>query len=110
MMRWLLFSLLWGLSVATSAAGLTDLLDLPAEPDERSLRSLLLDVTAAGDRLVAVGEYGTVLYSDDGGKGWRQAHVVFGDHVDPDVGAFSDSRKRLGCGPRCGDPALRRWR
>jgi photosystem II stability/assembly factor-like uncharacterized protein len=75
MMRWLLFSLLWGLSVATSAAGLTDLLDLPAEPDERSLRSLLLDVTAAGDRLVAVGEYGTVLYSDDGGKGWRQAHV-----------------------------------
>lgn len=57
------------------AAPLVDLLDLPAEPTERALKSMLLDVTTAGDRLVAVGEYGTVLYSDDDGESWRQASV-----------------------------------
>jgi photosystem II stability/assembly factor-like uncharacterized protein len=38
-------------------------------------RSLLLDVTAAGDRLVAVGERGHVLVSTDGGTNWRQVPV-----------------------------------
>lgn len=74
-MRWLSFSLLFSLSTITSAASLVDLLDLPAKPSERSLKSLLLDITRAGKRLVAVGEYGTVLYSDDGGLGWHQASV-----------------------------------
>lgn len=36
-------------------------------------KSLLLDVAAAGKRLVAVGERGHVVLSDDGGKTWRQA-------------------------------------
>ncbi len=39
-------------------------------------RSLLLDVARAGERLVAVGERGHVLLSDDGGKSWRQAKAV----------------------------------
>jgi len=34
-------------------------------------RIILIDITHAGDRLVAVGELGFVLLSDDGGKTWR---------------------------------------
>jgi photosystem II stability/assembly factor-like uncharacterized protein len=62
------------MSIATSAGTLTDLLDLAAEHGESALRSMLLDVTRAGDRLVAVGEYGTILYSEDGAS-WHQASV-----------------------------------
>ena len=35
-------------------------------------QSLLLDVTMAGDRAVAVGERGHILLSDDYGRNWRQ--------------------------------------
>jgi photosystem II stability/assembly factor-like uncharacterized protein len=38
--------------------------------------SLLLGVTRAGTRMVAVGEYGHVVLSDDDGKTWRQAKRV----------------------------------
>ncbi len=38
-------------------------------------QSLLLDVARAGTRLVAVGERGHVLYSDDAGRSWTQAPV-----------------------------------
>ena len=38
--------------------------------------TLLLDVARAGERLVAVGEWGHVVLSDDGGKTWRQARSV----------------------------------
>lgn len=38
-------------------------------------RSLLLDITVAGERLVAVGERGHILYSDDLGDSWQQARV-----------------------------------
>src|SRR5262245_35272257 len=38
--------------------------------------SLLLDLAAAGKRLVAVGERGHVLLSDDEGATWRQAKSV----------------------------------
>lgn len=41
----------------------------------RASKSLLLDVAAAGDRLVAVGERGHVLSSTDRGKTWKQARV-----------------------------------
>ena len=75
MWRWLLLCLIVWVSSSAGAGSLVDLLDLPAQQGERALRSMLLDVTRAGDRLVAVGEYGTVLYSDDEGRGWRQASV-----------------------------------
>ncbi len=42
----------------------------PLAPD-----SLLLDIDRAGDRLVAVGERGHVLVSDDSGASWRQVAV-----------------------------------
>lgn len=38
-------------------------------------QSLLLDITRAGERLVAVGERGHVLLSDDQGARWRQVPV-----------------------------------
>ncbi|AYC33494.1 hypothetical protein D3880_14495 [Pseudomonas cavernae] len=41
----------------------------------RAVNSLLLGVTHAGKRLVAVGDRGHILYSDDDGKTWSQAKV-----------------------------------
>jgi len=41
----------------------------------KALNAAMLAVTHAGPRLVAVGERGTVLLSDDGAKSWRQANV-----------------------------------
>ncbi|EIK93444.1 BNR/Asp-box repeat domain-containing protein [Pseudomonas sp. M47T1] len=41
----------------------------------KALRSLMLDVVAAGPRLVAVGDRGHILYSDDHGQSWTQAKV-----------------------------------
>lgn len=41
-----------------------------------AVESLLLGVTRAGSRLVAVGEFGNVVLSDDNGKTWRQANKV----------------------------------
>jgi photosystem II stability/assembly factor-like uncharacterized protein len=38
-------------------------------------RCILLDAAQAGNRLVAVGERGIVILSDDNGKTWRQAKV-----------------------------------
>jgi photosystem II stability/assembly factor-like uncharacterized protein len=38
-------------------------------------KSLLLDIAPAGDRLVAVGERGHILFSDNAGLGWNQAQV-----------------------------------
>jgi len=56
----------------------------PANADDASVfalesakasRSLLLDVTHAGNRMVVVGDRGHILYSDDQGKTWTQAKV-----------------------------------
>ncbi|WP_414705854.1 WD40/YVTN/BNR-like repeat-containing protein [Pseudomonas sp.] len=41
----------------------------------KASRSLLLDVTHAGKRMVVVGDRGHILYSDDQGKSWTQAKV-----------------------------------
>src|SRR5262245_60524782 len=38
--------------------------------------ALLLGVARAGNRIVAVGEYGNILLSDDDGKTWHQAKDV----------------------------------
>ncbi len=50
--------------------------DGPARLRPGVLRSVLLDLVSAGTRLVAVGERGHVLLSDDQGKTWRQAKGV----------------------------------
>jgi len=51
------------------------LLDQPAMRSAKAPRAVLLAVTRAGERLVAVGERGIVLLSDDSGASWRQAVV-----------------------------------
>lgn len=40
---------------------------------QRALRGLLVDVATAGNRLVAVGARGQILYSDDQGRNWQLA-------------------------------------
>lgn len=51
-------------------------LDRPALTVREPQRSVLLAVTQAGSRLVAVGERGIVVLSDDQGERWRQAAAV----------------------------------
>ncbi|MCY1351640.1 Ycf48-like protein [compost metagenome] len=57
------------------AASYVDVLDLPARPSALAVRSPLLDTARAGQRLVAVGQRGHILYSDDAGQQWTQARV-----------------------------------
>jgi photosystem II stability/assembly factor-like uncharacterized protein len=44
-------------------------------PVEKITSTLLLDVASAGQRLVAVGQRGHIIFSDDQGKSWTQAKV-----------------------------------
>jgi photosystem II stability/assembly factor-like uncharacterized protein len=49
---------------------------LPAEHARLAARSLLIALAAAGRRLVAVGDRGVIVLSDDHGASWRQAANV----------------------------------
>ena len=49
--------------------------DGPAALAPLAAQSLLLDLATAGPRIVAVGERGHILLSDDQGQSWRQAAV-----------------------------------
>src|SRR5688572_17491093 len=53
-----------------------DAANKPAELEPLAVNSLLLDLAVAGSRLVAVGERGHVVLSDDQGATWRQARNV----------------------------------
>ncbi|HVT71557.1 MAG TPA: YCF48-related protein [Lacunisphaera sp.] len=44
-----------------------------SEPAPLAARALLLDIAAAGDRLVAVGDHGDIVVSADQGRIWRQS-------------------------------------
>ena len=66
-------------------------LDRPAHFTPRALAGLFTSVTRAGDRLVAVGERGWIIVSDDNGLTWRQVasptsvtltHVTFASPED----------------------------
>jgi photosystem II stability/assembly factor-like uncharacterized protein len=57
------------------AAGVVEPPARPAILSSIAGQSVLLDVAKAGNRLVAVGERGIVLLSDDSGQSWRQARV-----------------------------------
>mgnify|MGYP000072133774 FL=1 len=58
-----------------SQAEWQDPLQTPAMKTLKAPSSLLLDVISAGDRLVAVGERGHIILSDDDGYSWSQANV-----------------------------------
>jgi photosystem II stability/assembly factor-like uncharacterized protein len=68
-LRWI--ALLAAAALARSAAA-----GEGAVPSRLAASSLLLGVARAGERLVAVGDWGHVVLSDDDGKSWRQARSV----------------------------------
>jgi photosystem II stability/assembly factor-like uncharacterized protein len=63
------------LPASAVGAGFIDPLDAPALATPLAARSLLTAVATAGDRLVAVGQRGHVVFSDDRGASWSQAAV-----------------------------------
>jgi photosystem II stability/assembly factor-like uncharacterized protein len=63
------------LPVFTASAEPIDFRLVPALTSERAINGLLLEVARDGDRLLAAGEQGRILWSDDGGQSWTQASV-----------------------------------
>lgn len=74
MKRCLLAWALAGCGLVAQAGPLAALSE-PALVTPKALGAATLAVARAGQRLVAVGERGTVLWSDDGGARWQQARV-----------------------------------
>ncbi len=76
-LKWKWSHLLLGALVAPSVMAATpgDVLDTPALGSDKAALSLLLDVATAGERVVAVGTRGHIVYSDDQGKSWDQSQV-----------------------------------
>ena len=52
-----------------------DVLDTPAAKSSHATKTLLTGVALAGKRVVAVGQHGHIVYSDDLGRNWTQASV-----------------------------------
>ncbi|GLR68562.1 hypothetical protein GCM10010909_32430 [Acidocella aquatica] len=71
-----LFSLLLAAppGIGLAATGIRNL-DSPAIKLKAPDKIVLIAITRAGNRLVAVGEHGGIAYSDDNGIGWTQAAV-----------------------------------
>lgn len=67
------FVLLW--PAIGGAAEFRDVLDVPAAASPFASRSLFNGLARAGQRIVAVGQRGHVVYSDDAGRTWTQAKV-----------------------------------
>ncbi|ASP40497.1 photosystem I reaction center subunit IV [Bacterioplanes sanyensis] len=59
----------------TAHSAWQDPLATPAMATELAHQELLLDVTRADQRLIAVGAHGHIIYSDDHGQSWQQARV-----------------------------------
>lgn len=62
-------------SVSALAAAAQSAADRPALVSAKASHSLLIDLAKAGARLVAVGDRGHILFSDDQGNSWTQARV-----------------------------------
>jgi photosystem II stability/assembly factor-like uncharacterized protein len=68
----------FGLSMAIAAPAVfavSDVIETPARPTVLAPERLLTDADRAGDRIVAAGERGHIIYSDDGGDSWTQGEV-----------------------------------
>ncbi|MGF0237287.1 WD40/YVTN/BNR-like repeat-containing protein [Rhodococcus sp. IEGM1300] len=78
-------------TVAFASAAMTGPLHQPATLTDRAAHATLTRVVVAGDRLVAVGERGLVVLSDDGGRHWRQASVPVS--VTLTSASFADARQ-----------------
>jgi photosystem II stability/assembly factor-like uncharacterized protein len=64
-----------GIALAATQPAPRDVLDTPALKSALAPRALVNGLARAGERVVAVGQRGHVLLSDDQGKSWRQAEV-----------------------------------
>lgn len=62
-------------SLPAAAESVKSGVDRPAIASAKASRSLLIDAARAGARIVAVGDRGHILWSDDEGKTWTQAKV-----------------------------------
>ena len=63
-------------AAAPAASGAwRDVLDTPAQRSPLAAKGALTGLARAGQRVVAVGQRGHVLLSDDAGKSWQQAEV-----------------------------------
>lgn len=71
----LLLGLLLPLASVQTAMGSTDFSMLPAIQYQSPAKNVLLDITRIDSRLVAVGEHGIIIFSDDEGLSWQQASV-----------------------------------
>lgn len=70
--------LVMGVALPGKAAALTGIqaLDTPAIAVKYPARALLVAITSTpANRLVAVGEHGVIIYSDDNGTSWTQGNV-----------------------------------
>src|SRR5690606_11985141 len=63
------------LGVAAPTYAMDDVLNTPSMATQKAAQTLLLDVVRAGNRLVAVGQRGHIVYSDDEGQTWHQGSV-----------------------------------
>ncbi len=66
---------------SAQGAGFVDPLQRPAIPSRIAAGSLMLGITRAGQRLVAVGQRGHIVTSDDAGSTWRQSVVPVGSDL-----------------------------
>jgi photosystem II stability/assembly factor-like uncharacterized protein len=73
--RALVFGLPLLLTAPAIGAKFVDPMDMPARPSPLASRNLLLAVAQVGARLVAVGQRGHIVYSDDQGASWKQGSV-----------------------------------
>jgi photosystem II stability/assembly factor-like uncharacterized protein len=64
-----------GAAAPTGSGSWHDVLDTPAQRSALAPNALLTGLARAGKRVVAVGQRGHVLLSDDAGKSWQQADV-----------------------------------
>lgn len=73
----LVLALAWPFSLVAQAQSLavSGVLQSPAVRIPNAAHAVFSSVVRAGDRLVAVGERGLILLSDDNGQQWRQASV-----------------------------------
>lgn len=58
-----------------SVAGFADVMTTPASMSPLASKTLLNGLALAGKRIVAVGQRGHIVYSDDNGSSWQQAKV-----------------------------------
>lgn len=88
----LLLSMLCCGAQVLAATPFVDVLDTPTAPSARAAHALVNGLALAGGRVVAAGQRGHILYSDDGGARWQQAQVP----VSSDLVAVHFATPKLG--------------